>query len=45
MIYLFNGISNFMGYLMPKQSLQKNISDTIQLIAERIRSSFPAKEY
>ena len=28
-VSLFNGISTFMGYLMPKLSLQKNSLDTI----------------
>ena len=30
---LFNGISTFAGYLMPKPSLQKDSSNTIQSIA------------
>ena len=31
----FNGISTFMGYLMPRTSLQKSSNDTIQPIAEK----------
>ena len=33
----FNGISTFVGYLMPKPSLQKNGGGTIYLIAGGIR--------
>ena len=29
---LFNGISTFMGYLMPKPSLLKNSNDNIEAI-------------
>ena len=32
-VFLFNGISIFLGYLMPKPSLLKNSSGTIELIA------------
>ena len=32
-VSLLNGMSNFVGYLIPKPSLLKNSSDTIQLIA------------
>ena len=37
MVSFFNGISTFVGYLMPKPSFEKNRSGTIQPIAERIR--------
>ena len=33
MFYLFEGISNFVGDLMPKPSFYKNSSDNIQSIA------------
>ena len=36
LISLFNGISTFMGHLMPKPSLQKNNSETISPISKRI---------
>ena len=36
---LFNGISTFMGYLIPKPSLLNSI-DTIQSIAEGIKGFF-----
>ena len=36
---LFNGISTFEGYLMPKLSLSKNSSGTIQPTATDIRES------
>ena len=29
LVSLFNGVSTFVGYLMPKQSFQKNISGTV----------------
>ena len=38
----FNGISTFIGYLMPKLSLKKNSSGTTYPIAWRIRvDTFP----
>ena len=39
----FNGILTFMAYLMPKSSLYKKGSDTIQLITGRIQrfNTFP----
>ena len=37
----FNGISTFVGYLMPKPSFEKNSSVTIQPIAGRIRGLIP----
>ena len=33
LVSLRNGISSFMGYLMPKLSLSKDSSDTIESIA------------
>ena len=33
LVGLFNGISTFVDYLIPKSSLQKNSSDTISPIA------------
>ena len=38
--FLFNVISTFLGYLMPKRSLE-NCSDTIYMIAEGIRMFIP----
>ena len=38
---LFNGISTFVGYLMPKPFSKKNSSGTIQPIAGRIRGFIP----
>ena len=35
--FLFNGLSTFVGYLMPKPSLEKNSGGTIWLIAGKIR--------
>ena len=32
LVSLFNGLSNFVGYLMAKPSLEKNSSNTIQYI-------------
>ena len=32
LVSLFNSISTFVGYLMPKSSLEKNGNDTIQPI-------------
>ena len=40
-VSLFNGISNFVGYLMPKPTVQKNSSCTIQFIARGIRGFMP----
>ena len=37
----FNGISIFMGYLMPTPSFQKNISGTTEPIARGIREFIP----
>ena len=37
MVSLFNGISAFVGYVMPKPSLLKNSSDIIELIARSKR--------
>ena len=39
MVYLFDGISTFVGYLTPKISLL-NSSDTIQSIADIYESKF-----
>ena len=36
LVSLFNGISTFVGYLMPKPSFQKNSNDVISLLAWRI---------
>ena len=43
LVSLFNGISTFAGYLMPKPFSEKNSSGTILPIAGRIRGfiSFP----
>ena len=38
---LFNGISTFMGYLMPKLSFLKNGSGTIQPTARRTSRFIP----
>ena len=42
-LFYFNSISTFMGYLMPKPSLEKNSSGAIQPIGRGIRGfiSFP----
>ena len=40
-VFLFNAISTFMGYIMPKPSLWKYSSDTIQPITEGIRELIP----
>ena len=40
MVSLFNGISTFVGYLMPKLS-SENSSGTIYPIARRIRGFIP----
>ena len=37
LVSLFNGIAYFMGYLMPKQSLEKNSNGTISTITGGIR--------
>ena len=34
LVSLFNGISNYMGYLMPKSSLKKNSNGTNKHIVE-----------
>ena len=39
--FLFDGISNFMIYLMPISSLEKNSSDTIQPIEEDFHFEYP----
>ena len=39
--FLFNGISTFVGYLMPKLFFWKNSSDTILPIVGRIRGFIP----
>ena len=38
-VSLFNGISNFVGYFLPKPSLKKNSSDALERIAGGIRES------
>ena len=38
-VSFFNGLSNFVGYIMPKPSLYKKSSGTIQVITGRIRGS------
>ena len=43
--FFFNGISNFVGYLMPKLSLLKNSSGTIQPIAEDVRRFLIFQKY
>ena len=40
-VSLFNGMLNFVGYLMPNSSLLKDNSDTIKSIAGGIRGSIP----
>ena len=40
-VCFFNGISTFLGYLMPNPSFYKNSSGTIQPIAGRIRGFIP----
>ena len=41
LVSLFNGISTFEGYLMPKPFSEKNSSSTIQPIAGSIRGFIP----
>ena len=41
LVSLFNRISTFVGYLMPKPSFSKNSSDTILPIAWRITGFVP----
>ena len=43
LVSLFNGITTFVGYLIPKPSLQKNTSGNIQPIADKDKRvhSFP----
>ena len=45
LVLLFNGISIFSGYAMPNHSFYKDISGTIEPIAERIRSLIPFQGY
>ena len=40
-VILFDGISTFVGYLMPKSFSYKNSSGTIQPIAARMRGFIP----
>ena len=35
LFWLFKGVSNFVGYIMPKPSSWKNSSNTIQTIVEK----------
>ena len=37
LISLFNGLSIFVGYLMPKQSLKKNSSGIVQIMVVEIK--------
>ena len=41
LVSLFNVISTFVGYSMPKPSFKKNSNGTIQPIAGRIRGFIP----
>ena len=41
LVFLINGISTFVGYLMPKPFFLKNSSGTIQPIDGRIRRFIP----
>ena len=41
LVSLFNGISNFVGYLMPKPFSQKNCNGNIQPVGGRIRGFIP----
>ena len=41
LVSLFNGISTFMGYLMPKPCLLNNSSETLLPISGRIRGFIP----
>ena len=41
LVSLFNGISTFLGYLIPKPSFKKNSCGIIEPIGERIRGFMP----
>ena len=45
LVSLFNGISTFVGYLMPKPFSKKKSSGTISPIAGRIRGSYLSQGY
>ena len=41
LVSLFNGISTYVGYLMPKPSFKKNSSGTIRPIEDKGVHAFP----
>ena len=45
LVSLFNGMSTFVGYLMPKPSFEKNSGDAVQPIAGGIGGSCLSQEY